>query len=249
MKRFKAIKNILLSLGLILIVGLVGWSLRHESDYFIVDETPVEIEFDENHEVILDLLKSKIEPQIKALKGVNIWQTQLSAIQNSLLGNEWVEKVVVQRKLPNKIHIKLDLESIAFLYMDQQNKIHPITKSGKVLSVIPSTITPIAPILRNSKVSKNLELRTQLINLLSEVPNIDALKIENIAEVDFQPVTGLTLELINERATVHLGSQDIQTKGLQVLRVTDYLKSQKQKARVIDASFSKKVLVRLRKRS
>ena len=110
-------------------------------------------------------------------------------------------------------------------------------------------MVPAAPLLRNNKIARDVVLLKKVLQLFSEIPAIGALKRENIESVDYNSETGLTLRLIDSKAVVHLGEQNIQTKALQVLRVTDYLESQKQKARVIDASFTKKVLVRLRKRS
>ena len=87
------------------------------------------------------------------------------------------------------------------------------------------------------------------MEVFQQIPAIGPLKKENIESVDFNSVSGLTLKLLDEDVEVHFGQVNIQTKALQILRVLDYLKSQKHKARVIDASFTKKVLVRLRKRS
>ncbi len=89
----------------------------------------------------------------------------------------------------------------------------------------------------------------KVLTLYNDIPSIGLLKKENRASVDFDSITGLSVTLVEDSIVVHFGHQDVEAKSLQVLRVTDYLQSQKQKARVIDASFSKKVLVRLRKRS
>ena len=243
------LKKILIITIPVIIIASLGWSLRYETEFFVIKDVPVEIEYELDQEIVLKLIKPFVEPKTKALKGINIWKANLGDLRDNIISNEWIKNVTVQRKLPNKIFMKIDLQDIVLLYSDNKNRIYPITQSGKVLSVIDRTLVPEAPITRNKKILESESDRKQLIELLNEVPNIQSLNKDNIAEVDLLPVTGLTLELINEQATVHLGLKNISTKGLQVLRVTDYLKSQKQKARVIDASFSKKVLVRLRKRS
>jgi len=87
------------------------------------------------------------------------------------------------------------------------------------------------------------------VQLVHEIPDAGLLKKDNISSIRFLQNEGLTLKFLDNKTTVHLGWENISTKGLQILKVQEYLESQKQKARVIDGSFNKKVLVRLRKRS
>ena len=243
------LKKILLLQIPVIIVGLIGWSLRSESDFFIIRDIPVEIEFEDNQKALVESLRPGMNKQLLALKGSNIWSVSLSQIQNQLLESPWIKQVEIRRSFPDKISALVRLTSIAFLYVDKRNRIFPVTSSGNQLQAVKASIVPVAPVLRNNKIIKDPKRVQQIIEMLSEVPNIGDLKRDNIASIDFKPITGLTLRLVKGDELVHLGEQDISTKGLQVLRVLDYLKSQKQKARVIDASFTKKVLVRPRKRS
>ncbi|MCJ8278222.1 MAG: FtsQ-type POTRA domain-containing protein [Bdellovibrionales bacterium] len=246
---FKKIRKVFFIVIPVVAIGLLGWSLRFETEFFLVQKVPVDIQYKSNVEGSLKLLKSTIEAETKALKGINIWKSDINGLREKLITNDWIKNVEIQRELPQKVYVKVDLEDIVFLYVDSQNRLRPFTQTGKVLKRVPKTSAPLAPLVRNKKILKDKGYRKQIIELFSEVPNIQSLNRNNIAEVDLGNVTGLSVKLINEEAVVYLGTKNISTKGLRVLRVTDYLKSQKQKARVIDASFSKKVLVRPRKRS
>lgn len=227
----------------------VGWYLRTESDFFIVRDLQVDVEFEENQEALLVSLKPELAKLTSGLKGENIWKVGLSGVRAALLKHPWIREVELGRKFPSQIVTLIKLEPVALLYHDKKNRIFPILENSKKMPQIAATLAPVAPILRNNKILKDEEKLKMVLNLISEVPRIGPLKKENIESVDFSSVTGLSLKLIKEDLIVHLGSTNIQTKALQVLRVTDYLQSQKQNARVIDASFTKKVLVRLRKRS
>jgi len=241
-------KSLLLLVPLCLVFGF-GWYLRTESDFFLVRDLDVDVEFEESQEALLVSLKPELVDTISSLKGKNIWALGLSKIRGQLLDQPWVKEVELSRQFPNKIHSIIKLHSPSLLFLDRKNRIYPILENGEKLPQIRATMAPVAPILRNNNILKDRKALQKLIGLFLEVPSIGALSKENIESVDYNSVTGLTLRLVKGNLIVHLGEKNIQTKALQVLRVTDYLESQKQNARVIDASFTKKVLVRLRKRS
>lgn len=231
----------------IVLVALVGWGLRAENDFFLVSDSQVEVEIPEDHQALLKYWQPKIDQQLQALKGVNIWKLDLQKVHQEMLDIPWVKSVHLSRRFPDQLSFQVQWEEVALLYVDNNNHIFPVARDGRKLPQTEAVVAPPRPILRNSKIYEDKRALNKLLQAYSKVPNSQSLRMENIAQVDWDKVTGLTLDLIDERAKVHLGTQDIQTKGLQVLRVTEYLKSQKHKARVIDASFSKKVLVRPRK--
>lgn len=248
MKWLRIIKKSILFAIPLVVVALSGWALRSESDFFIVDQAQVEVQFQEGQAAIVDLLREEIKAPIQATKGKNIWSLDLSNLREQLLENPWVDDVELRRRFPNKITSLVHMAPIAFLYIDRKNRIFPVTNRGIKLKSVKTSAVPVAPILRNSKIMEKHSDIQLMIERLNQIPNVGALRRDNIALIDYRPTTGLTLKLSQGQELVHLGEEDIPTKGLQVLRVTDYLKSQKQKARVIDASFTKKVLVRPRKR-
>ena len=233
----------------ILLVLLVGYILRTEKNFFIVSRVPVSVVYEGHQEAMVRALKPQWIHQFVNLKGQNIWKIKLSQVYDEILKNDWVQDVELHRRLPNQIVATIHLKGISVLFVDGENKIFPITREGQKLNSVSPTLVPVVPVLYNDQIANHPELLHKLVAMLEEVPDSGDLKTKNIASVDFKPITGLQLNLINSRVTVHLGEKDIPTKGLQVLRVTDYLKSKNQKARVIDASFTKKVLVRLRKGS
>ena len=233
---------------LLLAVG-GGWYLRTESEFFLVKDLKIDIEFSQNQEALLTGLKPEFEKSLMSLKGQNIWGVSLSQVRKELLTQPWIQDVELARRFPNQIHSLIRLYPVALLYLDSKNRIFPILENGKKMPQTKVTMTPSAPILRNNNILKDPEKLEKTLRLFLEIPQIGVLKKQNLQQVDFNKVTGLSLHLINPKLVVHLGEKNIRTKALRVLRVTDYLQSQKQKARVIDASFTKKVLVRPRKRS
>jgi cell division septal protein FtsQ len=249
MKHLSLIKKILIFQIPIIIVAFMGWSLRGESDFFKIKEVPIEVEFAQDQSALIESLKPKISQSLNALKGVSIWKVSLKDVQKNLLSNSWIEQVELHRTFPNKISAFIRFVPISFLFVDNKNRIFPVTENGVKLGKTKPTLVPVAPILRNNNIMKDEAILKKMISLLDEVPSIGDLKKENRGSINYSQANGLTLTLIAGEEIVHFGEVDISTKALQILRVLDYLKSQKQKARVIDASFTKKVLVRPRKRS
>lgn len=233
---------------LLLAVG-GGWYLRTESDFFLVRDLNIEVEFQENQEAYLVSLKPELEKNLLSMKGQNIWGLGLGKVRTQLLEHPWIKEVELSRRFPDKIFSLIRLHSVAFLYLDRKNRIFPVLENGIKVPQIKATMAPSAPILRNNKILKDPKLLEKVLELYLAIPQIGPLKKENIQSIDYKKITGLTLKMVDQDVLVHLGDKNIRTKALQVLRVMDYLESQKQKARVIDASFTKKVLVRPRKRS
>ncbi len=249
MKLFSILKTTITLLTPIALVATAGWYFKNESDFFLVKEVPVEIEYDQTNFPMVQTIKPLILEKQKALFGKNIWSLGLTQIRSDFLESDRVQDVEIRRHFPNKLSLLVKVNKVVFIYADKKNNLFPITENASVTSKISPTSAPHAPLFRNTLIAEDpLRLR-KVIELFAEVPKINSLQLENIASVDFQDVTGLSLRLIDNDETIYLGQDHIATKGLQVVRVLEYLKSQKQKARVIDASFSKKVLVRLRKRS
>lgn len=243
------IKN-LISLGLASLVAVaMGWYVRQDVDFFLIKDVPVEIAFPETHSPIAKHLKSEILTIVKPVKKANIWKVDLSDLQAEILKQTWVKAVALRRVFPSRLSIQVTTEEAVLLYMTKKGEILPVLAGGEVLKPISPTLVPDIPFMKGKRLMKDSTERLKLIKLFQQVPQKGALRLRNITDVRFEPTLGLTFKLIKERATVHLGESSIQTKGLQVLRVNEYLRSQKQKARVIDASFSKKVLVRLRKQT
>jgi len=242
-------KKIFLVFISVLLVAVLDHILRTEKDFFIISDTSVSVVYEDNQKAMVQALKPYWMKELLGLKGQNIWNVSLPKLRNRILKNHWIKKVELWRRFPGQIFTTIHLKGIVALFIDEKNRIFVITREGERLGPVEPTLVPVVPVLYNDQIAKDPEFLKKLTKVLVEIPDFGALKTENIASIDFKPMTGLQLNLMDSEITVYLGERNISTKGLQVLRVMDYLKSQNQKARVIDASFTKKVLVRLRKGS
>ena len=245
----RGFKN-LIYLGLLcVVVALLGWYVRQDVEFFVVKDVPIKIAFPETHAPIASHIKSEVLQLVKPVKKANIWKVDLPQLRSSILEKTWVKNVALRRIFPNQLDIQITTKEAILLHMNKKGEIRPVLLDGKILPPVKPTLVPDIPFIKGKALLKDSKERQKLIALFQQIPRQGALSLSNITDVRLEPTLGLSFKLIKEQAVVHLGEQNIQTKGLQILRVTEYLQSQNQKARVIDASFSKKVLVRLRKRS
>lgn len=232
----------------LVLIAVLGWAMRYESQLFIIEDVPVSIKYEKSHHALVASVQRAFDEKLVGLKGGNIWAVDLGQLKKEIQVNPWVKSLKLNRYFPDKIVAVVEISQAALLFFDGKNNLTPVLQSGAILPTLSATTAPLVPILYNEKVFNNSVQLKKMIKLLTDLPNSGELQKVNRGSVDFDEIAGLTIQLLAEDIQIHFGHNDIETKALQVLRVIDYLKSQKIKARVIDASFSKKVLVRPRKR-
>jgi cell division septal protein FtsQ len=239
---------ILILLPIVMVVSL-GWYLRSEKEFFAIKDLDINFELATEQEALLLSLRPELENKMKSVKGQNIWSFGLRQFRDELLSHPWIREVEISRQFPDSIQALIHMQPVSVVYIDGRNRLFPILDSGVRMPQVKASLVPLVPLLRNQKILQDSKQLHSMLKLFNEIPFVGAFAKSNIEAVDFDPVAGLTLTLLKDSVQVHLGQESIPTKVLQVFRVLDYLESQKIKARVIDASFPKKVLVRPRKRS
>lgn len=244
-KAFQIVSSLFLTFCL---CGL-AWFVRTDTRFFAVEEMPILLNFPAGHSGLGTFLKEPLGKILNETQGKNIWSVDLKALREQLNTHVWIKDVILRRQLPSTLSLTLDIQEVAFLWK-KKDRLVPVTVDGTVLELPEAASAfPSRPILVGGGKEIESHRWTEWARLVASVPDMGLLRKENISSVRFLENEGLTLNFSDRETTVHLGWKNISTKGLQILKVQEYLESQKQKARVIDGSFNKKVLVRLRKRS
>jgi len=83
--------------------------------------------------------------------------------------------------------------------------------------------------------------------LIDKTQGTSELQAKNISEIFYSKKEGFKIFLKGVATEVRMGDSDFGPKISRVEKVLSYLDSQNVKGRVIDARFSKKVVVRVRK--
>jgi len=130
--------------------------------------------------------------------------------------------------------------------MSFRHGLHSVTRSGSILPVKLSKQDIDLPILRGANFHKQEPLRSKAVALLTEIPTRGLFSKQNISEIRYEDKNGFVLHLVNRNTLVKLGKENFAQKSSFIERAISYLESQRLEGRVIDARYSKKVVVKLR---
>lgn len=217
---------------------------------FIFQDLEVSVVGDKWHKDILEQKKKRWSVRLLAHKKKNLWQVPLAQINQEMSQDPSILSSTVERVWPDRVRIQIQLKPILLVFLEGRQTVLPITADGKVLEKMELVYAPDVPFVRNRQLLKNLESLHTLIELYQIVPDEGVISKPEVAEVDWKVEQGLLLEMSHGiEGQIVLGHKDVHLKAKRVANVLKYLESQNQKWRVIDASFAKKVLVRLRKHS
>jgi cell division septal protein FtsQ len=229
---------------------LTSYVFFFDQMFFVLRETQIAVEGETWHPQLLEQHKKKWLVRMLAHQNKNLWQVPLQRIDQELRSEPEVAEVVLSRTWPSKVQISIKLKPVVLVFFDGKKTVLPISTSADVLRAIDISLAPDVPFVRNRKILKNDVQRKKMIEHYLSIPHQGVISKSEIAEVDWSEEQGLSIEMADVyEGKIFLGHQEVPIKCKRVANVLKYLESQNQKWRVIDASFAKKVLVRLRKHS
>lgn len=248
-------KRIVLSLSIIIIVAGGLFALIRESNLFRVRQIPVKIstEIDETQEpfradpATVVALRERLKGKLKVFKNQKIWEIKITDIKRALGADEWVQNLRVTRSFPNRLEVEITPRAAVFLITNSKGKLAPVAADGSLLNPVSSSILPDVPVLKAEKVLSDKSLRTKAIEFAKQLPKEGPLSLDNMSELSWSQNEGFVASLLASKATVILGEDKVAMKVARIEKILDYLTANELNSRVIDASYSKKVLVRLRK--
>lgn len=192
-------------------------------------------------------LKAALEQEFKGYVGLPLWELSLNEVAALLKQISWIKNFSVSRTLLGQVRVELEPEDIGLLWAKPNGTVFPISSTGKVLEPIDLISAPDLPILRSKSFSGETSQTTMAVELLEAVKDSPSLTLTNIKEIYYSDKRGFSLELFEPDVVVEMGVAPYSTKVQRVEKVIQYLQRKELKSRVIDATFSKKVLVRARK--
>ena len=170
----------------------------------------------------------------------------LNQANETLSKDPRIKEIKLKRKFPGQINIHIVPKTVAASMMSFKFGLHSLTKEADILPVNLSLQNLDLPILRGANFHKQKELRTLAVKLLEEVPAKGLFSRENISEIRYENKNGFIIYLNSHNSIIKLGKNEFKKKSSYIERAMSYLESQKMEGRVIDARYSKKVVVKLR---
>lgn len=195
-------------------------------------------------------IKADMQPKLASLYGQNIVNINLEEVYEELQKDRRIKDVRISRSFPNTLKLVVEPHiPIANLLSEKGDRVYPMTREGSLFSPVALKDSADAPVLRGRNFLKNMNLRKEALELLKLFPEHGDFGLGDISEIQFESKKGYILILSHEASEVILGHSDFAKRIEYVGRVLQYLRAENLKGRVIDARFSKKVVVRLRNAS
>jgi cell division septal protein FtsQ len=192
-------------------------------------------------------IRSTLLPQYQHFAGRFFWEVPLSSIYDLTLKDKRVHKVSVYREFPSRLRVEIEPQTPVLAYLSNDNRIYPIAADATLLPAQLLSEVSDLPILRGEELRDEQALRESALELFDQIPNEGPLKKKTVSEILYTRKDGFKIFMNGIASEIKMGDADFGPKVSRIERVLAYLDSQNIKGRVIDARFSKKVVVRVRK--
>ncbi len=231
-------------------VASVLVAFLHQRGMFKVANVPIEVTLvaqSSSTTVGAAGLKKRLSKVAKSAIGKKIWSVDLREMRAAVVKDEWVKDVFISRTFPNGIKIKVEPKQTVSILVGSRGALWPVTDDASILSKLPADAVPDVPLLRGEIFLKDTDRLKNAVHLVTSLPANGPISKENVSEITWNKESGYSLVLMHPRIEVRLGDEKLDLKIVRVAQVVNYMNNQGVSGAIIDASFSKKVLVRVRK--
>lgn len=235
-------------LFLFIVSGALSLAIYYGAEHGWGRLAPIELKMDStsNQKRLFQRIESSLNKELKPFVNQWVWDVPLSQVLSKVESDRRVDSAQVRRVFPNRLEVQIKPREPVLAWLDEAGRIFPVSADGVMLPVLPLNETSDLPLLRGKEFKTDLELREKTIAMYLTFPKEGRLSQKTISEFQFSKRNGLSLTLVQSGVEIKFGEDELQKKIDRVERVLNYLEDQQLKGRVIDATLSKKVVVRLR---
>ncbi len=235
---------LVLTLGLTLIACSVYFALT--SRWIKIETVQLDLAADSKEVLLFERIKTSLTPQFQHFAGKFFWEVPLTEVFDLVSKDKRVRKVSVYREFPSRLRIAVEPHTPVLAYLSGDGRFYPVAKDATLLPALPiSEISDLA-VIRGEELKDEIALREKALDLFEQIPLEGSMRKSNISEIVYSRKDGFRIFVSGTTAEVKMGDADFGPKISRVEKVISYLDSQNIKGRVIDARFSKKVVVRVR---
>lgn len=223
-----------------------GWFILQE-DFLKIQQVRLEAEPPLEEPILFSRIQESLKEKYKTLNGKFFWKVNLEDVLQTALQDKRVRKVHVVRHFPNEIVVWIEPQATVAHILDKKGDLIPIAADGSLLPRLKGSEAPDRPIVRGKEFFGNEALRLKVVQMLKELPAKGAFSQKSVSELRFSKKEGFEWILNSSGMVVRTTEEATLGNRIQrVEQVLNYLDQQQIKGRVIDARFSKKVVVKLR---
>lgn len=217
------------------------------SPYFFVNDVRVFLLGDVANTYLFAPIEKSLKPELSAsLNNQSLWLLDLDNFRKEIKKDQRVLDVEVVKRFPKTVIFRIEPRRPVGLLLGKKGELFPIGADGELLPMLDQGLVPELPIVRGLEFFKNKSLRKRLVTDLMIFPEHGLFSRANISELHRRGRGEYEIHLNEPAAYINISLNDFKYKVSMVIRVLEYLKRHNLKGRVIDARFSKKVVVRLR---
>ncbi len=227
-------------------VATAVWVSIKDKTLFHVKEIKISTQVEDSERAVWVELNQEIEKTLAVYKGLPIWKVSLAEVKRRLAPFAVISNLNLLKSWPEKIEVSYSLPSLKAIYRNSEGQFKVLATGGLWVGPVKWSRLPVLPWVKGRWVEKNDLMTKQLMSLLDQLPEKGLFSKEQISEVQFNDLDGFLLTLIKSGQQIRFGTENFEIKSLRVAQVLEYLQTRGLESRVIDANFSKKVLVRLR---
>jgi len=230
-----------------LCVLIAGGVLIFNSQWVRIESVQIDLVKNSNEDLLFQRIRASLTQQFKSYEGRYFWQVPLRSVYEITSKDKRVKNAAVFREFPSRLRIEIEPHTPMLAYLARDGRVYPVATDATLLPALPVADAPDLPILRGEELNDEPELREKALELLRSLPEDGLLAKNKISEIIHSKKDGFKVFVGGADTEVQMGDTDFGPKVSRVQKVLGYLDSRNIKGRVIDARFSKKVVVRVRK--
>lgn len=237
-----------ITIASLIVTGSVGGITYFMTrNFFRVKRVEITLADNNDPSYLFPKVQAALEEKLHNIYGQFVWQVDIQKVLAVIEQDRRVRDVFVTRVLPNTIRIVVEPQVAFANIMGNDSLIfYPLSQEGDVMPAVRAPDAPDGPILRGAKFLQSKEWRDEALKLLHTLPETGTFSRASISEIHMNDKSGLRMILKRSGSEVLIGSDDFKNRTSYVSRVIHYLDSERLSGRVIDARYSKKVVVKLR---
>ncbi len=234
-------------LSLFAVFAVTGGIFALENPSWLkVEHFQVDLVEGSNEDLLFQRIKNSLQAQFKVYEGRYVWQVPLKSLYELVAKDKRVKSVSIYREFPSVFRLVIEPHTPVLAYLDRDGRIYPVAADAALLPALPAHEAPDLPVLRGEPFRDEVGLRELALELFKAIPEDGTFRKASVSEILYSAKDGFKVFVSGADSEVKLGDSDFGPKLSRVTKVLSYLESQNIKGRVIDARFSKKVVVRLR---
>jgi len=233
------------ALFLLSLVGLGVW-VGQNPNWLRIENIQMELVEHSHEDLLYQRIKKSLFPVMKVYEGKLFWDVPLRELFDLIARDKRVRTVSVHREFPSTLRISIEPHTPVLAWVGRDGRIYPVATDATLLPALPLSDLPDMVLLRGEEFKEDIQLRDRALEIFRTLPDGGVFGKRKVSEIVYGKKDGFDVFVSGSRSQVRLGDTDFSPRVSRVERVLTYLDSQNIKGRVIDARFSKKVVVRVR---